>query len=68
MFSLRHYTKAFAYFDKDNSGYITSSELEAAIKEMPGMENIKVEDLIREVDKDSDGKVNYEAGWCKQRP
>jgi len=52
--------KAFAYFDKDNSGYITSSELEAAIKEMPGMENIKVEDLIREVDKDSDGKVNYE--------
>ncbi|KAK7316763.1 hypothetical protein RJT34_00470 [Clitoria ternatea] len=60
-------SKAFQYFDKDNSGYITRDELETAMKEygMGDDATIKeiiseVDTIISEVDTDHDGRINYE--------
>ncbi|KAL2322655.1 hypothetical protein Fmac_027034 [Flemingia macrophylla] len=59
--------KAFQYFDKDNSGFITRDELETAMKEygMGDDATIKeiiseVDTIISEVDTDHDGRINYE--------
>ncbi|KAG5017519.1 hypothetical protein JHK85_023655 [Glycine max] len=59
--------KAFQYFDKDNSGFITRDELESAMKEygMGDDATIKeiiseVDTIISEVDTDHDGRINYE--------
>ncbi|XP_042425641.1 calcium-dependent protein kinase 2-like [Zingiber officinale] len=55
-----HLYKAFRYFDKDGSGFITRDELETAMIEhgMGDLETIK--ETISEVDKDNDGRINYE--------
>ncbi|KAJ3669945.1 hypothetical protein LUZ60_010269 [Juncus effusus] len=53
-----HLFAAFQYFDKDGSGYITPDELQKACEEF-GMEDVKLEDMIREVDQDNDGKIDY---------
>ncbi|XP_074569628.1 calcium-dependent protein kinase 2-like [Curcuma longa] len=55
-----HLYKAFRYFDKDDSGFITRDELETAMIEhgMGDLETIK--ETISEVDKDNDGRINYE--------
>ncbi|XP_073225168.1 calcium-dependent protein kinase 2-like [Cicer arietinum] len=62
-----HLYKAFQYFDKDNSGFITRDELETAMKEygMGDDATIKeiiseVDTIIFEVDTDHDGRINYE--------
>ncbi|KAF7804210.1 calcium-dependent protein kinase 26-like [Senna tora] len=47
---------AFAYFDKDGSGYITKDELQQACEEF-GMED--VEEMMREADQDNDGRIDY---------
>jgi EF-hand domain pair/EF hand len=47
-----HLFAAFQYFDKDGSGYITPDELQKACEEF-GMEDVKLEDMIREVDQDN---------------
>ncbi|XP_061369661.1 calcium-dependent protein kinase 2-like isoform X1 [Gastrolobium bilobum] len=59
--------KAFQYFDKDNSGFITRDELETAMKEygMGDEATIKeiiseVDTIISEVDTDNDGRINYD--------
>lgn len=52
--------KAFAHFDTDNSGYITQDELEVAIKEAGLTGKVQVSELLAEVDKDGDGRVNYD--------
>lgn len=46
-----HLCAAFAYFDKDGSGYITKDELQQACREF-GMEEIHVEEIIHEADQD----------------
>lgn len=43
---------AFRYFDKDGSGYITQDELQQVCEEL-GLENIRLEDIIREADQDN---------------
>ncbi|KAF6174514.1 hypothetical protein GIB67_004708 [Kingdonia uniflora] len=56
-----HFQKAFLFFDKDGSGYIEMDELQAALMDESG--EIEVEllnDIIREVDTDKDGRVSYE--------
>jgi calcium-dependent protein kinase len=53
-----HLFAAFSYFDKDGSGYITQDELQQACEEF-GMEDCKLEDMIREVDQDNDGRIDY---------
>ncbi|MBA0811840.1 hypothetical protein Gohar_025855 [Gossypium harknessii] len=52
--------KAFQYFDKDNSGYITKDELETAMKEYGMGDEASIKAVISEVDTDNDGRINYE--------
>lgn len=47
-----HLFAAFSYFDKDGSGYITADELQQACEEF-GITDIKLEDMIQEVDQDN---------------
>lgn len=53
-----HLFAAFNYFDKDGSGYITPDELQQACEEF-GIEDARLEELIREVDQDNDGRIDY---------
>ncbi|GAB4857179.1 Calcium-dependent protein kinase 25 [Ancistrocladus abbreviatus] len=54
-----HLLAAFSYFDKDGSGYITAEKLEEACQEF-GMEDIHLEEIIKEVDQDNDGRIDYD--------
>jgi calcium-dependent protein kinase len=47
-----HLLAAFAYFDKDGSGYITVDELEEACREH-NMADVGIDDIISEVDQDN---------------
>ncbi|GFS41491.1 calcium dependent protein kinase 1 [Actinidia rufa] len=47
-----HLFAAFSYFDKDGSGYITPEELQQACEEF-GIEDVRLEEMIREVDQDN---------------
>ncbi|KAJ7974813.1 Calcium-dependent protein kinase [Quillaja saponaria] len=53
-----HLFAAFSYFDKDGSGYITQDELQQACEEF-GIEDVRLEDMIREIDQDNDGRIDY---------
>ncbi|KAH9606305.1 hypothetical protein KSS87_000220 [Heliosperma pusillum] len=52
--------KAFQYFDKDNSGYITTDELETAMREYGIADENCIKDILAEVDTDNDGRINFE--------
>lgn len=54
-----HLYKAFLYFDKDNSGFITRDELETAMKEYGMGDEATIKEIISEVDTDNDGRINY---------
>ena len=47
-----HLYAAFSYFDKDGSGYITQDELQQACEQF-GLGDVRIEDIIREVDQDN---------------
>ncbi|XP_064971850.1 calcium-dependent protein kinase 10-like [Musa acuminata AAA Group] len=53
-----HLFAAFSYFDKDGSGYITQDELQQACEEL-GVEAVHLDDMIKEVDQNNDGRVDY---------
>ncbi|GAB2291658.1 Calcium-dependent protein kinase 5 [Dionaea muscipula] len=53
-----HLVAAFRYFDKDGSGSITIDELQQACVEQ-GMSDVFLEDIIREVDQNNDGTIDY---------
>ncbi|XP_059443546.1 calcium-dependent protein kinase 1-like [Corylus avellana] len=53
-----HLFAAFNYFDKDGSGYITPDELQRACEEF-GIEDVRLEEMIQEVDQDNDGRIDY---------
>ncbi|KAK4259001.1 hypothetical protein QN277_005381 [Acacia crassicarpa] len=55
-----HLYKAFQYFDKDNSGYITRDELESAMTQHGMGDEATIKEIISEVDADNDGRINYE--------
>ncbi|XXG81127.1 hypothetical protein AAC387_Pa09g1831 [Persea americana] len=55
-----HLYKAFQYFDKDGSGFITRDELESAMKEYGMGDEDSIREVISEVDTDNDGRINYE--------
>ncbi|KAK7276842.1 hypothetical protein RIF29_17988 [Crotalaria pallida] len=55
-----HLYKAFQYFDKDNSGFITRDELQIAMKEYGMGDEATIKEIISEVDADNDGRINYE--------
>ncbi|KAM7515228.1 hypothetical protein LguiA_004811 [Lonicera macranthoides] len=49
---------AFSFFDKDGSGYITIDELQQACKDF-GLSEVQWEDIIKEIDQDNDGRIDY---------
>ncbi|KAJ4788493.1 Calcium-dependent protein kinase family protein [Rhynchospora pubera] len=49
---------AFSYFDKDGSGYITLDELQKACEDF-GIKDARLEETIREIDQDNDGRIDY---------
>ncbi|KAJ4889487.1 Calcium-dependent protein kinase 10 [Raphanus sativus] len=52
---------AFMYFDKDGSTYIELDELREALTDELGEPDISVlNDIMREVDSDKDGRINYD--------
>ncbi|KAL2481749.1 Calcium-dependent protein kinase 20 [Abeliophyllum distichum] len=53
-----HMFAAFSYFDKDGSGYITQDELQQACEQF-GLGDVHLEEIIREVDQDNDGRIDY---------
>ncbi|RWR85448.1 calcium-dependent protein kinase 1 [Cinnamomum micranthum f. kanehirae] len=53
-----HLFAAFSYFDKDGSGYITPDELQRACEEF-GIGDFRLEEMIKDVDKDNDGRIDY---------
>ncbi|KAK4834506.1 hypothetical protein QYF36_023968 [Acer negundo] len=53
-----HLFAAFSYFDRDGSGYITADEIQRACEEF-GIEDVRLEDMIGEVDQDNDGRIDY---------
>ncbi|GER44819.1 calcium-dependent protein kinase [Striga asiatica] len=53
-----HLFRAFSYFDKDSSGYITQDELQKACQEF-GIEDSHLEEVICEADQDNDGRIDY---------
>ncbi|GAB2295788.1 Calcium-dependent protein kinase 25, variant 2 [Dionaea muscipula] len=53
-----HLLAAFSYFDKDGSGYITRDELQQACQDF-GIDEIHLEEIIKEVDQDNDGHIDY---------
>ncbi|KAI9086553.1 hypothetical protein K1719_031637 [Acacia pycnantha] len=56
-----HFRKAFKYFDKDESGFIELGELRDALADDSGeIETDVVNDIMREVDTDKDGRISYE--------
>ncbi|KAG2330649.1 hypothetical protein Bca52824_001829 [Brassica carinata] len=56
----KHLLKAFLHFDKDNSGYITKDELELAMKEHGMGDEACAKEIISEIDKNKDGRIDYE--------
>eukprot|EP00775_Hariotina_reticulata_P005659 gene5659-5898_t len=58
--------KAFQYFDQDGSGYITVDELQAALKEHGDAAAVAehIRDILADVDKDKDGRIDYSGGGC----
>ncbi|KAL9274876.1 Calcium-dependent protein kinase 1-like protein [Drosera capensis] len=55
-----HLYHAFEYFDKDKSGYITMEELAQALKKYNMGDEKTVREIIKEVDTDNDGRINYD--------
>eukprot|EP00897_Mesotaenium_endlicherianum_P007525 jgi/Mesen1/6800/ME000035S06183 len=55
-----HLYEAFRHFDKDDSGYITVEELKVALAADNDLEPGEIDDIIREVDTDHDGNINYD--------
>jgi len=54
--------EAFKVFDKDSNGFLTADELRDIMTNKGKMKlsNDEVEEMIAEVDKNADGKLNYE--------
>ncbi|MBA0704244.1 hypothetical protein Golax_016514 [Gossypium laxum] len=55
-----HLYHAFQHFDKDNSGYITTEELDQALREYGMHDDQDIKEIISEVDIDNDGRINYD--------
>ncbi|KAI4329967.1 hypothetical protein MLD38_028287 [Melastoma candidum] len=53
--------EAFKVFDKDQDGFISAAELRLAMMNLgEKLTDEEVKEMIREVDMDGDGQVNYE--------
>ena len=61
MFSQDELRQTFAFYDKDNSGYITEDELEEAFKRLgrPFDKN-HIKEMFKKYDSDKDGRISFE--------
>ena len=59
--------EAFQLFDRDSNGYISKRELTFVMTSLgEQITDTAVENMIKEVDLDGDGRVNYEGnGWTE---
>ncbi|KAK8710711.1 hypothetical protein V6N13_146024 [Hibiscus sabdariffa] len=56
-----HFRRAFMFFDKDGSGYIELDELRDALADESGETDVDaLNDIMREVDTDKDGRICYD--------
>ncbi|KAF5201718.1 Calcium-dependent protein kinase, partial [Thalictrum thalictroides] len=56
-----HFRRAFLFFDTDASGYIEREELQSALVDESGEVDVEMlNDIIREVDTDKDGRISYD--------
>ncbi|CAN1226845.1 Calcium-dependent protein kinase 17 [Linum grandiflorum] len=55
-----HLYTAFQHFDKDNSGFITTEELQQALRDFGINDENELKDILAEVDSDNDGRINYD--------
>ena len=55
-----HLFAAFQHFDADSSGYITMEELQTAMEKNGMGDPETIQEIIREVDTDNDGRINYD--------
>ncbi|KAF2297992.1 hypothetical protein GH714_006872 [Hevea brasiliensis] len=55
-----HLFKAFEYFDKDKSGFITRDELRQAMAQYGMGDDATIDEIIEDVDTNKDGRINYE--------
>ncbi|PON35048.1 Serine/threonine protein kinase [Parasponia andersonii] len=56
-----HFRRAFMFFDKDGSGYIELNELREALADESGeTDSMVLNEIMREVDTDKDGRISYE--------
>ncbi|KAM1209882.1 hypothetical protein ACFX2I_015441 [Malus domestica] len=56
-----HLRRAFVFFDKDGSGYIELGELRESLQDESGETDSEVlNDIMREVDTDKDGRISYD--------
>ena len=55
----------FKVFDKDNSGFISASELkEVSSKLGRNLTDEDVKEMMKETDLDEDGKISYQGKCC----
>ena len=54
-----HLYRAFKHYDKDNSGFITEQELRDALS-CKGGGTADVDRILRDIDTDHDGRINYQ--------
>ncbi|CAK9178386.1 unnamed protein product [Ilex paraguariensis] len=52
--------KAFQYFDRDGSGFITRDELRDAMTQYGMGDEATIDEVIDDVDTDKDGRINYD--------
>ncbi|GLT34395.1 hypothetical protein SLA2020_089130 [Shorea laevis] len=53
-------SRAFQYFDKDGSGFITSDELRQAMTRYGMGDEATIDEILNDVDTDRDGRINYD--------
>lgn len=51
--------KAFQFFDRDGSGFITRDELRQALTRNGMRDEAAIDEIIDDVDADNDGRINY---------